>query len=67
MTQYRFQPVGMDLVDRRAHQPTHGTIVVKVQPGHGAPRNGTMGHCYVEEVATGRFCGLVLTKSLVKV
>lgn len=48
--QYVFQPVGLDVYDRRPGQPAPGTVVVKVQPGHGAPRNGTMGHCYVRPV-----------------
>lgn len=61
---YRFEPVGMDVFDRRANQPARGTLVVKTQP-HGCPRNGTMGHCYVEDATTGAFYGLVLVNSLV--
>ena len=34
-----------------------------VQPV-GCPRNGTMGHCYVEDVKTKAFIGLVLVSSL---
>lgn len=64
-TIYTFQPVGMDIFDRRAHQPERGTRVVKTQPA-GCPRNGTMGHCYVEDAETGRFYGLVLVNSLQK-
>lgn len=63
---YQFNPVGFDLFDRRKHQPLPGTLVVKVQP-HGCPRNGTMGHCYVEDAETGQFYGLVLVNSLSKV
>lgn len=66
MTTFVFEPVGFDLFDRRPNQPKPGTLVRKVQPA-GCPRNGTMGHCYVEEVETGRFCGLVLVNSLRKV
>ena len=43
---FRYEPVGLDLFDRRAYQPEPGTIVRKVQP-RGCPRNGTFGHCYV--------------------
>jgi hypothetical protein len=60
---YEFQPVGLDLWDRRKHQPKPGTKVVKTQPA-GCPRNGTMGHTFVADAETGEFYGLVLTKSL---
>jgi hypothetical protein len=60
---FTFQPVGFDLFDRRAHQPEPGTRVVKTQP-FGTPKNGTMGHCYVEDAETGQFYGLVLLASL---
>lgn len=63
---FRFEPVGLDLWDRRPHQPPKGALVVKVQPGMGAPRNGTMGHVYVENAVTGEFHGLVLKNSLKK-
>jgi hypothetical protein len=62
---YTFEPVGFDIFDRRANQPKRGARVVKTQP-HGCPRNGTMGHCYVEDVETGEFYGLVLVASLVR-
>jgi hypothetical protein len=65
-TRYRFSPVGLDLFDRRTHQPAPGTIVVKTQPA-GCPRNGTMGHCYVADAETGAFYGLVLVASLSRV
>lgn len=58
-----FEPVGVDLWDRRANQPDRGTRVVLTQP-HGAPRNGTMGHVYVKDADTGAFYGLVLRNSL---
>lgn len=64
-TVYTFEPVGMDVFDRRAHQPERGTRVVKTQP-YGCPKNGTMGHCYVEDAETGAFYGLVLENSLQK-
>lgn len=63
--QYRYQPVGLDIFDRRAHQPAAGTLVVKTSGGPGAPKNGTMGHCFVKDAVTGAFYGLVLTNSLV--
>jgi hypothetical protein len=61
---FEFHPVGVDLWDRRSHQPEPGARVVKTQP-YGCPRNGTMGHCYVKDAETGVFHGLVLLSSLV--
>ena len=60
---YEFRPVGLDLWEKRSHQPAAGTLVVKTQP-YGCPRNGTMGHCYVKDAESGIFYGLVLEKSL---
>ncbi len=65
-TVFRFEPVGMDVFDRRAHTPARGTLVVKTSPA-GCPPNGTMGHCFVADAETGEFIGLVLVNSLVKV
>lgn len=65
-TVYEFQPVGLDAMERRAHQPAPGTRVVKTQPA-GCPRNGTMGHTFVADAETGAFYGLVLTNSLRRV
>ena len=65
-TVYRFEPVGWDVFDRRAHQANPGDLVVKTQVP-GCPPNGTMGHCYVKDAETGEFRGLVLVNSLVKV
>ena len=66
VTVYRFVPVGMDVWDRRSHQPPVGALVVLTQP-HGCPRNGTMGHAYVKDATTGEFYGLVLRASLLLV
>jgi hypothetical protein len=63
---YRFDPVGWDVFDRRANQPNRGDLVVKTQPA-GCPPNGTMGHCFVADAATGEFRGLVLVASLQRV
>lgn len=60
---YVFQPVGLDLWSPHTGTPAAGTRVVKCQP-YGCPRNGTMGHCYVEDATTGAFYGLVLENSL---
>lgn len=60
---YEFQPAGMDVFDRRKGQPEPGTMVVKTQPP-GTPRNGTMGHCFVQDAESGDFYGLVLQASL---
>lgn len=64
-TVYVFEPVGCDIWDRRANQPSPGTEVVKTKVP-GCPPNGTMGHCYVADAATGAFYGLVLVNSLTK-
>jgi hypothetical protein len=58
-----FEPVGLDVFDARSHQPAPGTRVRKTQP-FGCPKNGTMGHTYVEDAETGEFYGLVLLASL---
>jgi len=63
---YVFEPTGIDLIDRRAHQPKPGTRVVKVQPA-GCPRSGTMGHAWVADATTNQFYGIVLTRSLRRV
>jgi hypothetical protein len=65
-TVYRFEPVGYDVFDRRPNQPEPGTLVRKTQP-YGTPRNGTMGHCFVEDAEDGTFYGLVQLASLKKV
>lgn len=62
---YKYEPVGMDIFDARKYQPKRGTLVVKCSGGAGSPKNGTMGHCFVKDAATGEFYGLVLVKSLV--
>lgn len=61
---FTLTPVGFDAFDDRV-RPWAGHIVRKVQPS-GCPRNGTMGHCYVEDVESGTFIGLVLLNSLEK-
>lgn len=60
---YRFEPVGLDRFYAHAGTPATGTLVRKCQP-YGCPRNGTFGHCYVSDAATGSFYGLVLLASL---
>jgi hypothetical protein len=43
---------------------TEGSIVRVIQP-RGCPKNGTMGHCYIETRETPAvFCGLVCCNSL---
>ena len=58
---FTYQPVGLDAWESKG--PEAGTEVIKVQP-YGCPPNGTMGHCYVADAATGAFYGLVLLNSL---
>jgi len=63
---YIFEPVGWDVFDARSNQPKPGTRVVKTQP-YGTPKNGTMGHAFVEDAETGAFYGLVMLASLKEV
>jgi hypothetical protein len=58
---YILCPVGMDATDSRVTQ--WSDYIVRVIQPYGCPRNGTMGHCYVE-TRTGEFIGLVLLASL---
>jgi len=58
-----YEPVGLDLWERKS--PAPGTRVVLVQPGHGAPPNGTWRHAYIADAVTGEFYGLRLLASLV--
>ena len=60
---FSFQPVGFDVFAPGRLAPSAGTLVRKTQP-HGCPRNGTMGHCFIENATTGEFYGLVLVNSL---
>lgn len=62
---FTYNPVGIDLFDPNRLAPETGTIVRKTQP-FGCPRNGTMGHTYIEDAETGEFYGLVLLVSLAK-
>lgn len=58
-------PKGLfDLTDPRL-TGYRGERVRVIQP-YGCPKNGTMGHCYVEHASTKEFIGLVLVSSLVK-
>jgi hypothetical protein len=58
-----YEPVGLDVFDKKMHAPALGARVVKTQP-YGCPRNGTMGMCYVQGAESGEFHGLVLLASL---
>lgn len=62
--EFTFVPVGFDLFAPHAGTPEKGARVRKTQP-FGCPKNGTMGHCYVEDAETGEFYGLVMVNSLV--
>ena len=64
MKTFIYKPVGLDRIeDRHAGRLETGQKVVLTQP-YGCPRNGTMGHCYIADAATGDFIGLVLINSL---
>jgi hypothetical protein len=60
---YTFEAVGLDRFAPHAGTPANGTLVHKTKPA-GCPRNGTWGHTYVQDAATGEFYGLVLLNSL---
>ena len=62
-TVYVFEASWWDVMDRKSYTPANGTCVMITQP-HGCPRNGTMGHCYVNSFLTGEFIGLVAVASL---
>lgn len=70
-TKRLLDPAGMDAWDSRVSSHAEHTVVL-TQP-HGCPKNGTMGHAYVDcktcEAEAGHrvFVGLVLLNSLVKV
>ncbi len=49
---YEFQPVNIDIWDRRENHPEPGTICRLVQPV-GCPKNGTMDHVFAEPVEGG--------------
>lgn len=61
---FKYDPVMFDRFHTRQVPLEEGTLVRKTQP-HGAPRNGTMGMCYVEGL-DGIFYGLVMLNSLAK-
>lgn len=62
---FRYEPVGWDVFDPKVSLE-RGRLVRKTQPA-GCPRNGTMGHTFIEDAETGEFLGLVLLSSLAKV
>lgn len=65
-TKRLLDPAGMDAWDSRVSSHAEHTVVL-TQP-HGCPKNGTMGHAYVNcATCGGSFVGLVLLNSLVKV
>lgn len=64
-TVYRYDPVPFDKFTKRTVEIPDGARLVKVQP-FGCPKNGTMGMCYVEDLDTGEFYGLVCLNSLVR-
>lgn len=59
----KWNPVPLDILDSRFELPI-GTKVRVIQPS-GCPKNGTMGHCYIETL-DNQFLGLVCIKSLEK-
>ena len=60
---YKYDPVLFDLLNGPADLPV-GTIV-RVINLYGAPKANTMGMCYVGNVKTRKFIGMVCTNSLI--
>ena len=60
--EYIYYPNLLDRCDGRTNL-VPGTVV-KVGNLPGAPRANTMGHCYVFDINTGKFIGMVHTNSL---
>jgi hypothetical protein len=59
---FEYDPVGWDMFDPKTDLQ-RGDRVQKTQP-YGTPRNGTMGMCFVQDVESGEFKGLVMENSL---
>lgn len=61
---YRPAPFSFDQIDPTFSLPFDS--LVRVCQPHGCPKNGTMGHVYVEDFDSGEFLGLVQISSLAK-
>ena len=59
---YTYDPNILDICDGRTG--LRKGDVVRVINVHGCPKANTMGHCYVGDVKTGKFIGMVCTNSL---
>jgi hypothetical protein len=59
---YKYDPVLFDILQGPADLPV-GTIVRVINLA-SAPKANTMGMCYVGDVATRKFIGMVCTNSL---
>jgi hypothetical protein len=57
-----YHPNLMDRIDAKTNLKSGD--VVKVINVHGCPRANVMGQCYVGDVKTGEFIGMVSTNSL---
>jgi hypothetical protein len=60
---YSYSPVLFDILNPPANGLGEGAIV-RVINLHGAPKANTMGMCYVGDVSTDKFIGMVCTNSL---
>jgi len=61
-SKYVYQPCLLDQIDGRTGL-VPGTVVQVINLP-GAPPANTMGHCYVADVHSGKFIGMVCTASL---
>jgi hypothetical protein len=59
---YTYDPALLDLVDGRTALKTGDKVrVINV---HGCPKANVMGHCYVGDIETSAFIGMVCCNSL---
>lgn len=58
-----YKPIGLDLFDPKT-KAKGGQLVIKAEV-ENAPKNGTMGHCFIADAKSKEFLGLVWLKSLV--
>jgi hypothetical protein len=63
---YSYQPAGWERFDpKNAPKIPRGMLVrVMKKSPYGCPKQGTMGHYFIETTDTGKFIGLVSTASL---
>lgn len=61
---YVYKPVMLDKIDGMTTLK-EGDLVQVIKSPRGTPPIGTMGHCYVGHLKSGKFIGMVCVNSLV--